>query len=747
MSFLNPFLLFGAGAVAVPIVIHLLNRRRFQRVVWAAMRFVKVSTEKNQRRMLIEDMILLALRCLMLLLLALALARPALRSSNHDLFGQSKVSAVVILDNSASMGVSDGVQTRFDKARKVAEQAVDALPSGSATAVILASDVAKEVIKEPTHDLNLARKTVREAPLSDRPSDLFPAIEKAMETLKGRSAIRKEIYLITDGQASGWRQLSDIQKALQKAKQASGEQQVTAYLVLVGEAEERNLAVNNLVLVSGLSPVNRPLRFEAQVMNYGKQEAKDVRVSLAIDGASADEITIPSIPPGGARSVALFAKFRAEGWHSVTARIPADRFPGDDQRTLAVRAIREIRVLMVDGDPGTEPREAETFFLGHALVPVSAEESEQYFVKTTTLAPADLGGVRFDDFDAVVLANVPDFSNDTAGALENFVRRGGGLLVFPGGKVNAAFYNSQLANARKLLPATLGEPRGDAGQDEKYLTFQSKGYDHPIVSLWNDNASGTLATARFFRTLDLTLMPAPPAAAEAEKSGKKEAAKTPAAEAGASIGSPKAILRYSDGSVAMAERAFGLGRVVLFASTADTAWTDLAVRPAFVPLLHRTLGTLVQRSDDGSNLRVGQHFARRLTQDLLNKEAVVMAPGAAAGTRDLRRIELVNGAPLLSYDATDRAGLYEVSVADPPTVIKFATQPDPSESNLSELPPDEVKALGQVAVVERWSPMLQLRELVEKARVGAEYWLPILILVLLCAALETFLAQYFSRAK
>jgi len=80
-------------------------------------------------------------------------------------------------------------------------------------------------------------------------------------------------------------------------------------------------------------------------------------------------------------------------------------------------------------------------------------------------------------------------------------------------------------------------------------------------------------------------------------------------------------------------------------------------------------------------------------------------------------------------------------------VIKFATQPDPSESNLSELPPDEVKALGQVAVVERWSPMLQLRELVEKARVGAEYWLPILILVLLCAALETFLAQYFSRAK
>jgi len=137
MSFLNPFMLFGAGAIAVPIIIHLLNRRRFQRVVWAAMRFVKVSTEKNQRRMLVEDMILLAIRCLMLALLALAVARPAMRSTTQNVFGQSKVTAVIVLDNSASMGVSDGVQTRFDKARKVAEQAVDALPSGSAAAVIL----------------------------------------------------------------------------------------------------------------------------------------------------------------------------------------------------------------------------------------------------------------------------------------------------------------------------------------------------------------------------------------------------------------------------------------------------------------------------------------------------------------------------------------------------------------------------------------------------------------------------------
>lgn len=740
MSFLNPFMLFGAGAIAVPIIIHLLNRRRFQRVIWAAMRFVKVSTEKNQRRMLVEDMILLAIRCLMLALLALAVARPAMRSTTHNVFGQSKVTAVIVLDNSASMGVSDGVQTRFDKARKIAEQAVDALPSGSAAAVILASDVAKEVIKEPTHDLNLARKAVREALLSDRPTDLFPSIEKALETLKGRSAIRKEIYLITDGQLAGWRQLGDIQKTLKTAKEQTGEQQVSSHIVLISDHEERNLGVSGLVLSSGLAPLNRPLRFEAQVANYGKLEAKDIKVALLVDGAAADEVTIPSVPPGGTRSVPLNTRLKTEGWHNVTARIGGDRFPGDDTRTLAVRAIREIRVLMVDGEPGTEPREGETFYLGHALVPVSPEEAEQYYVKTSAIAPADMGGTRFDDFDVVVLANVSDFSTDTATALENFVKRGGGLLIFPGGKLNASFYNAQLATARKLLPATFGDARGDAAQEEKYLTFQTKGYDHPIVALWNDANAGTLASARFFRTIELNLL-----APQSSQPNEKSAASTSPAQT--NFAAPKTILRFNDGSIAIAERAVGLGRVVLFASTVDTAWNEMAVKPAFIPLLHRTLGTLIQRHDEGANVRVGAQFARRLTADLLHKEAVVMAPGAASNTRDLRRVELVNDTPVLTYEATDKAGIYEISIAEPATVLKFAAQPDPSESSMAELPAEEVTSLSQVAAVQRWNPTLNLREWVEKARVGAEFWLPILIAVLALAALETFLAQYFSRAK
>ena len=103
MSFLNTIMLAGLAAVAVPIIIHLLNRRKFKTVTWAAMKFVKLSVDQNQRRMRIEDLILLLIRCALVALLALALARPALKDSSTDVLGQAKVTGIVILDSSFSM--------------------------------------------------------------------------------------------------------------------------------------------------------------------------------------------------------------------------------------------------------------------------------------------------------------------------------------------------------------------------------------------------------------------------------------------------------------------------------------------------------------------------------------------------------------------------------------------------------------------------------------------------------------------
>jgi hypothetical protein len=89
--------------------------------------------------------------------------------------------------------------------------------------------------------------------------------------------------------------------------------------------------------------------------------------------------------------------------------------------------------------------------------------------------------------------------------LQQYLRRGGGLMIFPGARVNAAFYNEQLFARTQLLPASLAPARGEADQDQKYFTLQDKDYQHPMVALWNDPAAGTLGSARFYRAFPLNL--------------------------------------------------------------------------------------------------------------------------------------------------------------------------------------------------------------------------------------------------
>ncbi|MEI7731101.1 MAG: BatA domain-containing protein [Verrucomicrobiota bacterium] len=737
MTFLNLGLLFGVTAIAVPIIIHLLNRRRFQRVVWAAMRFLKTSVEQNQKRMRIEDLILLILRCVLVALIALALARPALRSSATNFLG-GKVTGVLILDNSYSMSQTDGVLSRFEKGKQAGEQAISTMPAGSSVSVLLGSDVANAVIAEPTMDMNLVRKVVRDARLSDRGTDLLPSLKRAVDTLRKARGLRKEIYLVTDTQAVGWKHLADIQKLLETAKK----DQIQTRIVFVGDREERNLGVSGMRLASGLSPVNFPVRLEVRVSNYGREEVTGIKVSLSVDGdAPQDETFVDVLPGGASKSVSVFARFRSEGYHWVTARIPEDRVPADDVRTMAIRAIREVRVLLVDGDPGREPRESQTFFLRHAFQPVPPAEANQYFIKTTVMNLLELNNARFDDYDAVVLANVSELPLTTLPVLEQYLRRGGGLMIFPGANLLVNFYNDQLLKKYQFLPAAYGQVRGQVDKEDQFFTLQEKDYAHPLVELWNEPANGTLASAHFYRAFELL-----PAAWSADDNRNLEAARQTSLPM---AGEPRVVLRFGDGQPALMERSWGLGRVIQFCSTANTAWNDLAVRPSFVPLLHRALGAIVQRQDEGLNLRVGDQFIHRLLNEQIGRDVVVIPPGDPQNPqRDLRRVELLHGLPTLTYDGTDYSGVYEASLSgDTAKVIRFAAQPDAAESSLEEIPAGQLKDLENLAQVIRWKPGVPLRDIVTQERVGMELWLPLLLAALILAMVETFLAQHFSRTK
>ena len=718
MMFLNPWLLGGLAAIGAPIVIHLMMRRKVRRMRWAAMRFLQVVVQRNERRLRVEDRLLLLLRCLLLILLALALARPAFRSAGVAVSGGART-VVIALDNSYSMGLTDGGASRFENGKKAAEQIVNALPGGSSVAFLLFSDVARPVIVEPATDLNLVRRMIGQSALTDRGSNVHPALEEALDIVKRHASDRGGVYLITDGQAAGWKEMGAMRSEVFDAKASVG-------IIVPGPGDQPNLGISDLQLASAMAPVGTAARFTIEAANYGREAVHNVTVSLSMDGEPpGDQAVIESIPAGESRRVSLFGKARSAGYHGVTAELPPDHLAADDRRTIVVRAVEEVRVLLVAGDMGATPSEGDAFFLERALAPVGPADRDRYYIKTQTVRYTDLAGLKLADFDAVALADVPQLDKEGVTDLERFVREGGGLMIFPGAKTDPNFYNQTLGTMG-MLPAAMEGRWQDETAKGKYRSLQKSGYTHPMVAIWQDPASGTLATARFYQ--GVRLVPLAPADKEA--------------------GEPVTVLNYADGGAAIVERTWGLGRVIEFSSTANTAWNDLPAHPAFVPLMQRALGRLVTRRDEGLNIPVGSAFTCPARPEWLYKEMTVTPPGGTAASAEKSNIGLIDGEPLLRYAGTDQAGVYDVSIAsDPPAKLLFAAQANPEESKLDALPDEELKTLGTGTQVIHWTPDTNMQRALAWEGSGREFWTVLAALALMVACVESYLAGRFSAAK
>jgi len=157
MEFINPLFLFATGAIAAPIIIHLLNRQRYKKVEWAAMRFVLEAIKRTHRRLRLEEILLLILRCLILVLLAMALARPYITGSLLGLAGDGNRYAIIVLDASYSTGARVGHESAFDRAKKQAAGIIADLQKGDRLSVVVLSHVPHALQADPTSNLEGAR--------------------------------------------------------------------------------------------------------------------------------------------------------------------------------------------------------------------------------------------------------------------------------------------------------------------------------------------------------------------------------------------------------------------------------------------------------------------------------------------------------------------------------------------------------------------------------------------------------------
>lgn len=734
MSFLNPLVLFGLLGIGIPVVIHLLNKVRVKKIRWAAMKYLTTAVQKNQRRLNLEDLLLLALRCLLIILLVLAFARlvtPKPSAGLHS--GDGPEVSVIILDNSASMGQSDGATTRMLEGKDAAREIIESFRPGSFCALLLVSDTVNALVPQPSQDFALLKKMVDLTQATQRGSDLLPAIQAAVEALRPFPGQPRQIYVITDSQDSAWRQAGKIREIRDEVGA-----EIDIRFILLGRQGEPNTAVTKLGYEGSVPAVNQPLRCLVEVSNFAPTPAESIKVTLAVDGdAPSDEAFIDRIEPGDKRSVVLFARFKEPGFHSLTAAIPSDRLPFDNTRSTAVQVLEQTRVLLVEGGTAVRVSDSDGFFLANALVPVRPDQAKNYYLQVTRGTAADLEKPTLPGFDAVFLANVPALSPRAAQALKTYVNDGGGLVVFPGTRLNRAAYNGN-AVLQELLPAQWGE-RVQVPADGPATTLQARGYTHPLTMLWNDPQAGSLGSVRYSAYFPLELPKAP-----AEENAK----------AAPVSGAVQVVASYADGTPAIAERRTGKGRVYQFGSSASTGWSTLPLHPAFVPLVQRMVGYITGNEQNDLVLSPGQPFSREVSMEFIGKDFFVMRPEEKASRRIAGKVDFMDKKASVRYSDTELSGTYRLFIGDSPKPeLIFSVQTDPTESNLAAAPVDKV------------APFLESREPRDRAAADAgksggkpalsgwraappkEFWYFFITAALVVALAEMILAHHFSRER
>ena len=550
LSFLFPAFLAGLAAVAVPILIHLIHRKRSRILPFSSLRFLRLVEKRIARRRRLEEYLVLLFRALALALLALGLASPVSRAGKG---GRMPVARVLLLDDSMSMSLAPaGGPTLLERAGETARALLSPLSSKD-SAALLTLHPGKE---EPRLSRNIAlleKKLQRTAPtLGDTP--LNEGIRRALSLLREAPAAAKDLVILTDCQA---RAVKEVRASRLLEKLPKG---VRLFLAEPGEAASSNLTLES-VLVRPLPSSGRGHRVLVTVSNRSSLPAA-ASLTLEVEGAVRARKDL-QVPPGGTVDIPFDLPDTGEKEMKGMAFLSADELPGDNQRWFLLPRRRPLPVLVISDSPASIPRLDPAFYLVRALGP-----GEESTLAPERISPTGAAARDFSSFGAVILADSSPLPAETALSLRKFLERGGGVLAFLGpGTEEDSFLR---ISSRLGLKA--GGVVGDQGGESRTFTLTGLDRRHPALApLFATSPPVQLGLARIYRYRRLSALP-------------------PGA---------RVLARFSGGDPALVEVRFGRGRLVVFATTANPEWNDLAWRVSYVPFLHSLVQALAPKGPAG----------------------------------------------------------------------------------------------------------------------------------------------------
>jgi hypothetical protein len=775
ISAVNPWLLAGGAAIVSPILIHLLSRRRFKVVAWAAMEFLLDADQRNRRRIRLEHLILLLLRCLAVLLIALLVARPFLQPTGLGALAMQQVRTerIIVLDDSPSMAARAGSRTVMDQALATLSDFVRntaAQQPGDTLTLLRMSRPAQPVIHgqyfEKSEQLIAALERISPSDVAADLPGAALAVQKMIDEAdqSGAGAVNRVVYFVTDMRRADWptQQAADDQQALANVLKRLGERVDGLVIADIGQAAEANLSVASVSPSEKVLTAGVHTQYQVSVVNHGQAVATDVPVSFTARNAPPLEAFIDEIPPGGQAVLPFSFTFREPGSQTISIELPPDVLPADNVHHFAAQVGQGVNVLIVDGDPSARFGDAESFYLNRALSPPGQAISGN---RTEVISENQFGSIDLRRYQVIALCNVYQIAADQRQALRQWIERGGALIVAPGDQVDANVYNQQLfLDGRGVMPMRLIGTAGDLSERD-WANLSVLDANHPITQVFAGANNPLIQQVKFFRYWMVE----------------------PAQLLGPDPASPRVIATFNNPrrSPAIIEQRLGEGRIIGLAMPLDNDWHTWPSDPSFVVTMLQTVRYLAPAEANRGNLIVGEPIVWPLDVSRFAAEARLTAPGAAEPTvlaaisAGQARGQATNGdggpaelpdagAPgdsppgqanenpadpmdrdlVVRLDRTATAGVYELALNrydGGQQIIRLAANIAPAEGDLVRADVDTLRREFEDSNVQLVSGSDYLAAGASGGR--AELWRLILIMLVIVLCGEQFLAWAFGRRR
>ncbi len=655
MGFERPMMLLGALTALIPVTIHLIDRARAKDVPFAALEFLFLSDKRLARRLRLRQLLVLALRVLLLIALSLAFAKPFLTPDAVETGLMDQPGAVVlVIDDSASMAATVGGESLISRALARARDIVAAGGERTRFAVVTASAPARRVTSGLTFDRQELERALGDLAARPRVADLRGALLEAERLLSSGAGSEHgaerpgRVVVIGDSAAAAWRDVVRpwSLKAIPEARVID---------VRVGQ-HIANVAVMGVGVRLAPELGDGAVELAVQVKNFG---ASPTQVKITLEVAGRTLAATQSLAPGAASTKHFVEKLsleQAAGARGVV-RIEGDALTLDDRFFFTLEAGGAASVAVINGAPRPTVWLDELFYVRAALLP---DEGWLPRVRATVMSAADITKTRLDAYGAVFLANVGALSAAQRLTLENYVSKGGALLVSAGDQFTqraATTYGKLLPSAIRGIKAVVR--RDDPSAPLKALSISQVDSEHPAMAEFSaiDDASLFKTKVYAYALVDNT---------------RRDA---------------RVVVALSGGVPALLEAALGRGKTMLLTTTIDRDWTDLPIRTSFVPFLQQTLLYLADRL--GTEPRQAMVIGDIVPVVTPAGDGRVTLTRPDGATRDLGE-ELVEE---VLVAGTDVVGHYVLSRKGGKEPTVFAINADRAESDLTPADPAALREL------------------------------------------------------